>query len=337
MELGLLSSSSKCEFVDFRDSDSDADGRVSKFFFGAQLELRNSSKRQFRLSFRAKRRFHCLEKSNCWSWESHVLGRPLLPERGAVETGGAAFCGGDDEVHLRPRENAGAWTRGSGDKRQAVCTYIDEEGRNRCAITAKRGENSLSFYNGESKPCSARMERDGVLMVKLKGKFVLFEQDEPFEEEKGTGTMKQHPRTFAMQARANMWHGGRFATSPCTSTKAETDRQCCAVVKSPSSPLTHTHAHTHTHTFEESSAYAAGEVPTFPRKLASDRAATVRWTVWVTQKKAPLPMRKDDRVTDVIQVHQFGCGSATGTAITEIWRVAWEAAAPSVLSRTSGW
>ena len=71
-----------------------------------------------------------------------------------------------------------------------TCFFINEENK-RCATTAKRVENPLSLHNGKCTPCSERVEREGVLMVKLKGKFVPIEHDEPFAEWKGTGKMKQ--------------------------------------------------------------------------------------------------------------------------------------------------
>ena len=59
-------------------------------------------------------------------------------------------------------------------------SFCDHDGSKRCAITLMLVGNACSLYN--CTPCSDREERDGVLMMKFKGKFAPVEQDEPFEE-----------------------------------------------------------------------------------------------------------------------------------------------------------
>ena len=46
------------------------------------------------------------------------------------------------------------------------------------------------------------MEREVVLMVKFKGKFVPIERDEPFEEQKGIGKISMVSHSFALSVRA---------------------------------------------------------------------------------------------------------------------------------------
>ena len=47
------------------------------------------------------------------------------------------------------------------------------------------------LVNGNSTPGSERVERESVSVVKIKGKLVPIEHDEPFEERKSSGRMKQ--------------------------------------------------------------------------------------------------------------------------------------------------
>ena len=68
----------------------------------------------------------------------------------------------------------------------------DKEGKTRCAITGKRVEIPLSVHDGKCTPCSERMDRERILMVRSKGKSAPIEQDEPFDEEKGSCKMKQY-------------------------------------------------------------------------------------------------------------------------------------------------
>ena len=64
----LMPSSRKCDFSDVCDSESDAGGRASKLrsLFSARSELRDCAHRQFLLSFRLQRRFHCQQEES-WS------------------------------------------------------------------------------------------------------------------------------------------------------------------------------------------------------------------------------------------------------------------------------
>ena len=120
--------------------------------------------------------------------------------------------------------------------------FFDHEGRKRCAITAKRVENPLSLYNSTSTLCSERVECEGVLMVNIEGKFVPIEQDEPFEE--GKGHWQGETASPALSQRESIHvdhHRARQATL------------CCC-------------EHRRTHQ-KESSACAAGEVSTYPRKV----------------------------------------------------------------------
>ena len=59
------------------------------------------------------------------------------------------------------------------------------------AITGMLVGNGGSLNCGTSTLCSERLEREGVLIMKSKGKCVLIEQDEPFQERRGTGRRKQ--------------------------------------------------------------------------------------------------------------------------------------------------
>ena len=74
-------------------------------------------------------------------------------------------------------------------------SYIDHEGAKLCAITGMIVGNALSLQSGTFTPYSERVEREGVLMKKFEGKFVLSEQDVPFQDKKKIGKMKQNLST----------------------------------------------------------------------------------------------------------------------------------------------
>ena len=62
----------------------------------------------------------------------------------------------------------------------------------RCAIIGKRVNNLLSLYSGKCTPSSERMEREWVVMMKIKGMLVSSRRTSLSKEE-GIGKMKQHP------------------------------------------------------------------------------------------------------------------------------------------------
>ena len=64
-------------------------------------------------------------------------------------------------------------------------SFIDHDGARRCAITGMFVGNACSLYRGCSTPCSERVDHEGALMVKFKGKCAAIEQYEPFKEQKG--------------------------------------------------------------------------------------------------------------------------------------------------------
>ena len=57
-----------------------------------------------------------------------------------------------------------------------------------------------------STSCASRVEREGALMVKFKGKRAPIEQDEPFEEQKGTEGEAKSPI---------LWHPQYWAEDAC--------------------------------------------------------------------------------------------------------------------------
>ena len=64
-------------------------------------------------------------------------------------------------------------------------SFIDHEGVRRCAISGMLVGNACSLFRGCSTLCSERVDHEGALMVKFKGKCAAIEQCEPFEEQKG--------------------------------------------------------------------------------------------------------------------------------------------------------
>ena len=79
-----------------------------------------------------------------------------------------------------------------------ACPAIDCKGAKRCAITGILVGNARSLYCGTSRPLV--LGHQGTLIAKFMGKCVPTEQDEPFEEQEGTGKMKQN-RPFFRKAK----------------------------------------------------------------------------------------------------------------------------------------
>ena len=71
-------------------------------------------------------------------------------------------------------------------------SFIDHEGAKRCAITEMLVGNAGSLCNGKCTPCSERVQRGVVLMVKLRRSLCpSIELHEQFDR-KGIGKMKQN-------------------------------------------------------------------------------------------------------------------------------------------------